>query len=86
MPGVSCLKPQGAFYVFMNISQLFGKTIAGVIINNADDFANAFLETSKVAVVPSTGFGSDHFVRWSYATSMTVYANHTRIQIIKTAD
>lgn len=70
IPGVSCLKPQGAFYVMMNISQLIGKSIGGATINSADDFAMAFLDQGLVAVVPSTGFGIDNFVRWSYATSM----------------
>jgi len=70
MPNVSCLKPQGAFYVFMNITKLLGTTIFGKKIENSDDFANVFLEKAKVAVVPSSGFGSDHYVRWSYATSM----------------
>ena len=70
IPGVSCLKPEGAFYVMMNVEQLIGKTIHGVKINNADDFADAFLKFGLVAVVPCTGFGAPTFVRWSYATSM----------------
>ncbi len=68
--GVSCLKPNGAFYVLMNISQLRGRTIAGVKIETSDDFANTLLEKAKVALVPCSGFGNDDFVRWSYATSM----------------
>ena len=70
IPGVSCKMPEGAFYVMMNISQLLGKTSGGASINSADDFAMAFLDQGLVAVVPSTGFGIDNFVRWSYATSM----------------
>lgn len=70
IPGVSCRMPEGAFYVMMNISQLLGKTIGGASINSSDDFAMAFLDQGLVAVVPSTGFGIDNFVRWSYATSM----------------
>ncbi len=70
IPGVSCRIPEGAFYVMMNISQLLGKTIGGATITSADDFAMAFLDQGLVAVVPSTGFGIDNFVRWSYATSM----------------
>lgn len=70
IPGVSCRMPEGAFYVMMNISQLLGKTVGGATINSADDFAMAFLDQGLVAVVPSTGFGIDNFVRWSYATSM----------------
>lgn len=68
--GVSCLVPQGAFYVMMNISALKGKTIAGKLINNADDFAEIFLEKELVAVVPGTGFSAPDYVRWSYATSL----------------
>ncbi|MBP3336783.1 MAG: pyridoxal phosphate-dependent aminotransferase [Clostridia bacterium] len=68
--GVSCLKPNGAFYVLMNISKIKGRTISGVKIETSDDFANALLENAKVALVPCSGFGNDDFVRWSYATSM----------------
>lgn len=68
--GVSCKMPGGAFYVMMNISKLVGKEIAGCKINGSDDFANAFLEKAKVAVVPGSGFGAENYVRWSYATSM----------------
>ena len=67
--GVSCRMPMGAFYVMMNISGIIGKTIAGKVIENADDFANLFLEKCLVAVVPGTGFYAPEFVRWSYATS-----------------
>lgn len=68
--GISCLNPDGAFYVFMNISNLLGKTLCGRKINSSDDFADAFLDIAKVAVVPGSGFGADNYVRWSYATSM----------------
>lgn len=70
MDGVSCLTPNGAFYVMMNLEQLFGKTIDGERIATADDFARLFLEKSMVAVVSCTAFGAPSFVRWSYATSM----------------
>lgn len=68
--GVSCLMPQGAFYVMMNISKLKGKTIKGKLINSADDFAEVFLDKELVAVVPGNGFDAPDYVRWSYATSM----------------
>ena len=68
--GVSCIKPEGAFYVMMNISKIFGKELFGHVIKDADDFGNMFLKYGKVAVVPGTGFGAPDFVRWSYATSM----------------
>lgn len=68
--GVSCLKPEGAFYVMMNISQLVGRTIKGRVIHNADDFADVFLKEGLVCIVPCTAFGDDMFLRWSYAVSM----------------
>ena len=70
IPGVSCIKPEGAFYVMMNLEQLIGKTIHGVKITNDDVFADALLKYGLVAVVPGSGFGAPNFVRWSYATSM----------------
>jgi len=70
IPGISCIKPEGAFYVMMNISQLLGKTLGGYPIKNDDDFATAFLKTGLVALVPGSGFDAPNFLRWSYATSM----------------
>jgi aspartate aminotransferase len=65
IPGVDCLTPQGAFYVFPDIRE----AIAG---RWADDnaFADALIQEAKVAVVPGSGFGADGFMRLSYATSM----------------
>lgn len=68
--GVSCKRPNGAFYIMMNIDELIGRTMYGTTIHNADDFAQLFLDVAKVAVVPGTGFGVNNYVRWSYATSM----------------
>ena len=68
--GVSCIKPEGAFYVMMNIEKLLGKTIQGEKITSSDDFCTAFLKHALVATVPCSGFGAPNFVRWSYATSM----------------
>lgn len=70
IPGVSCIVPNGAFYVMMNIEQLIGKTLGGKLIENDDDFAVALLEKALVALVPCSGFGMKNFVRWSYAASM----------------
>ncbi len=70
IPGVSCIKPDGAFYVMMNLKDIIGKNLHGVKINTADDFADIFLKKGLVAVVPGTGFGAPGFVRWSYACSM----------------
>lgn len=68
--GVSCSMPHGAFYIMMNISKLTGTELYGQKIENADDFAELFLEKARVAVVPGTGFGAEQYVRWSYATGM----------------
>lgn len=68
--GVSCINPEGAFYVMMNIEKLLGKTIHGEVINSSDDFSAAFLKHGLVATVPCSGFGAPNFVRWSYATSI----------------
>lgn len=67
---LSCLSPQGAFYVMMNIKKVLGKTIKGKVINNSDEFCAHALDVCKVALVPGSGFGSEGYVRWSYATSM----------------
>jgi len=67
--GVSCTKPNGAFYVMMNIEKLLGKELYGKTIVNADDFCTTFLEVAGVALVPCTAFGAPTHVRWSYATS-----------------
>ena len=68
--GVSCIKPNGAFYVMMNIDKIIGRTIYGKKISGSDDFAELFLEKALVAIVPCSGFGADNYLRWSYATSM----------------
>ena len=68
--GVSCKKPEGAFYVMMNIKDVFGREIGGKVINTSDDFCEVLLEKSLVALVPGSGFGAEGYVRWSYATSM----------------
>ncbi len=68
--GVSCIVPQGAFYVMMNVEKLVGKTLFGQVIRDADDFSALFLEKGLVAVVSCVGFDAPNFVRWSYATSM----------------
>lgn len=70
MDGVSCLKPEGAFYVMMNVEQLMGRTIHGELIQSCDDFCTAFLRHGLVATVPGTGFGAPSFVRWAYAASL----------------
>lgn len=70
IPHVSCLKPEGAFYIMMNIREILGKKIGGVTIDTCDTFAAELLSKGLVAVVPGSGFDAPEFVRWSYATSM----------------
>lgn len=61
IPGLNCPKPQGAFYMFPNISQTGLKSLA---------FCDALLENSQVAVIPGIAFGADDCIRLSYATDM----------------
>ena len=70
IPGVSCYKPAGAFYVFPNFSSYYGKSFQGKKIENSTHLADFFLDVARVAVVPGVEFGADPFERLSYATSM----------------
>jgi aspartate aminotransferase len=70
MPGVSCYKPVGAFYVFPNFSSHYGKAYQGKKIENSTHLADYFLDVAKVAVVPGVEFGADPFERLSFATSL----------------
>jgi aspartate aminotransferase len=67
--GVSCIKPEGAFYVMLDISGVIGKKSDGREITGSLSFTEYLLEKNLVAVVPGIAFGADHFVRLSYATS-----------------
>lgn len=64
------LHPNGAFYVMVDVSKLFGKKCDGKVIEGSIDFAKAILEKEKVAVIPGIAFGNDNYIRLSYATSM----------------
>lgn len=70
MDGISCRKPNGAFYIFMNVKELLGKERYGKVFNTASELCDDILERALVAMVPSEGFGIDGYVRLSYATSM----------------
>ena len=61
--------PEGAFYVFPDISSFFGKTLRGRIINNATDFSLYLLEEAMVATVTGEAFGDANCIRFSYAAS-----------------
>ncbi|AXG74203.1 pyridoxal phosphate-dependent aminotransferase [Flavobacterium arcticum] len=69
IPGFKNNVPEGAFYVFPDISAYFGKTLKGVEIKNADDFSMFLLEHANVATVTGEAFGNPHCIRFSYATS-----------------
>lgn len=66
LPGFSCIKPQGAFYVFPNITEAL--EITG--FSTVQEFAKALLEEEKVASIPGTGFGAPNNLRFSYATGL----------------
>ncbi len=68
--GITCRKPEGAFYVFPNIGRLLGKTGLGKKLSSPCDLADYLLEEAKVAGVPGEDFGSNEHIRFSYATSL----------------
>jgi len=72
IPMLSALKPQGAFYLFVDVSGTYGKSYEGVQINSAADFATVLLDKKYVAVVPCADFGMPDYIRLSYATSMEI--------------
>ena len=67
--GFKCNKPEGAFYVFPDVSYYFGKTIEGFTINNASDMSMFLLENALVATVTGDAFGDPNCIRISYAAS-----------------
>lgn len=71
LPGFKCRKPEGAFYIFADVSELFGRTLRGQKITGSISLAELLLVEAHVAVVPGAAFGDDRYVRFSYATSMT---------------
>jgi aspartate aminotransferase len=69
IPGIKLNRPQGAFYVFPDVSYYFGKTLKGKQIQNATDFALFLLEEAHVATVTGEAFGNKNCIRISYAAS-----------------
>ena len=67
--GLSVIRPEGAFYVMINLENYLGKSINENVINNSVDFSRELLEHEKVAVIPGSAFGLDKYIRLSYATS-----------------
>lgn len=75
MEGLNCIKPEGAFYVYVDISSYLGRELCGVKLNSSLDFAQIMLEKGHVAVIPGAAFGTDNYIRLSYATSMDTIKN-----------
>ncbi len=69
IPGLKLNRPEGAFYVFPDVSAYFGKTLAGTPINDANDVALYILEKAHVATVSGAAFGAPNCIRISYAAS-----------------
>ena len=70
LPGITCVSPAGAFYVFPNVSGLFGRSIGGKKVTSGQEMAEALLESARVAVVPGEAFGSRDHIRISFSCSM----------------
>ena len=68
--GLDCSIPSGAFYAYPNVSQLYGSKYGDRIITGSAGFCAYILDEAQVALVPGLAFGTDDFVRISYATSM----------------
>lgn len=69
---VNIIKPNGAFYVMVNISKYYGKSINGKKITNSLEFSTEILKEKKVAIIPGIAFGLDNYIRLSYAISIEV--------------
>ena len=67
IPGVTCMKPQGAFYCFPNFSGLLHRNIGGVTADNTMQLADLVLDQAKVALVPGEAFGAPRYARFSFA-------------------
>jgi aspartate/methionine/tyrosine aminotransferase len=68
--GISCYKPEGAFYLFPNFSNYMNKSYNGTTVNNSLDLAIYLLSEARIAGVPGSAFGAENFMRFSYAASM----------------
>ena len=69
IPGLKTNVPEGAFYVYPEVSYYFGKKYKDVVISNATDLSLYLLSEAFVALVPGAAFGDDKYIRFSYATS-----------------
>ena len=79
--GINCMNPEGTFYVFPDVSSLYGKSYDGKLITGSASLTEYLLDVANVAVVPGIAFGSDDHIRLSYATSMkNIREGITRIE------
>lgn len=69
IPGLKCNKPEGAFYLFPNVTYFYGKKNGDCLIQNGDDLCLYLLDRAQVALVPGSAFGDPSCIRISYATS-----------------
>jgi aspartate aminotransferase len=72
IPGLTCTNPEGAFYIFPNVSRFYGRRANGSPIRNSTEMAAYLLEKAHVALVPGVEFGSDPHLRLSYAVPMDI--------------
>jgi aspartate aminotransferase len=78
---LSAVKPQGAFYIFVNVTELCGKTVNGKFMKNAADIAEMLLDEANVAVVPCADFGFENHILLSYPVSIeTIKAGMDKIE------
>jgi aspartate aminotransferase len=70
IPGIKCFEPEGAFYIFPDVSSYYGKSNAGTTIQNSNDFCMYLLNTAHVSSVMGDAFGEPRCVRFSFANSM----------------
>lgn len=68
--GMNYIKPEGAFYIMINVSDFLNRPFYGKTLGSSEDFAQMFLEKALVAVVPCSGFGAPDYIRFSYATAL----------------
>jgi aspartate aminotransferase len=71
IPGIKCFNPEGAFYIFPDISSFFGKSNAEIRIQNSNDLCMYLLNTAHVSSVMGDAFGEPRCIRFSFANSMT---------------
>ena len=70
MAGIQCPVPQGAFYAYPDVSALFGKKYGGRAVEDSAGLCTALLDASRFAAIPGSAFGTEGYLRLSYATEL----------------